>query len=50
MNKEDVLRIIDNEEENYTWGGSENEDGALSRGNIDFDRIRNAVKELKVKE
>jgi hypothetical protein len=41
-----ILEIIDDEEDSFTWGGSEDSDGGLSHGSVDFDRIRKAVNKL----
>lgn len=46
MDKTELLKIIDEEEDNYTWGGSEDSEGCLSKGCVDFDRIKKAIKKL----
>lgn len=46
MNIEKLLKIIDEEQDHYNWGGSEDQDGGLDRGPVDFDRIREAIKQL----
>ena len=46
MEIERLLKIIDEEEDNYTYGGDEDEEGTLMSGQVDFDKIRNAVKAL----
>ncbi len=47
MTKADLLEIIDEEEHEYRYGGSEDSEGNLECGSPDFNRIRKAVKELE---
>lgn len=47
MNKKKLLKIVDEEEDNFNWGGGEDKHGHLDRGNVDFDRIKKAIRELK---
>lgn len=38
-----VRKILNEAEEDYKWGGSENEDGGLEHGDIDFNELVEAV-------
>lgn len=46
MNQKELLEIIDDEERNFEWGGDESEDGTLQRGDVNFERIRKAIKDF----
>lgn len=39
-----VIDLIDEEQETYTWGGSEDAEGCLMPGRIDWDRLRSDIR------
>jgi len=45
MNKEKLLKIINEEEEDYNFGGGEDSDGSLMKGQVNFNRIKKAIRE-----
>lgn len=42
-----ILKEISEQEEEYKWGGSEDSDGTLEHGEVDFDKIREEVLKIK---
>lgn len=46
MKVKEILSIIERLQEEYTWGGSEDEDGGLIPGCPDFEKAKNEVRLL----
>lgn len=47
MDKKELLKLIEEEEESHRWGGDEDQDGNLHYGSVDWDKIKSAVRNLK---
>lgn len=48
MNKKELLKIIDQEEDSFNWGGDEDENGSLNYGYVDWEKIKKAIKEFAI--